>query len=185
MKGDWSGAFSSEKLPDFISASHKKAPGKLRIALVSILLLLCLSPIRSTPAVESPPEKVLNRWWINLSLNNTGAIGFSTRKDLLWTVRSSYIGGLGSPGQSPNSAPSWDIAIMPGLEWRRDWGSVSVSGGVALTVVRTAYTVGMPVDIHVITTPTSFAGVGLSFIANLNGIEPYAQIAFTIRIGKL
>ncbi|MDP2884776.1 MAG: hypothetical protein Q8P51_07135 [Ignavibacteria bacterium] len=127
-----------------------------------------------------------SRWWVNVSVNNTGELGVNLKKASLWVLRSSYVGNLGVPGKtSATGSPSWDIGFLLGDEWNNDWGSVSASAGVAMTVVKTEYTGGIPFEAHTVVTPLSFVGFGVGFLGNLNLKGSFSQIVFTLRFGSL
>jgi hypothetical protein len=110
----------------------------------------------------------------------------------------SWLGGYTTP------EIVWEISPLYGLIAKGKWVCASISGGLGL-VAGTKHgkflgissgwintyekvpvaTVGIPLEIQLFFTPTSFFGIGVNGFANLNAAKPYSGILICIQFGKL
>ncbi len=159
--------------------------------LFRILVVTAIAVLPYQSAAQVPEtEQAQTSWWVNIGLNNAGEISANINRTLLWGVRAAYVGDVGVPGGPIGDAPPcWDVGFLIGDEWHNKWISTSAAVGIALTVVPRQtepklFTAGIPFELHGVVRPSSFVGLGIGFLGNLNLEKSFSQLVFTIRFGS-
>lgn len=127
------------------------------------------------------------------------SFNYAVTDNQLLTVRTSIVdlqlGTLFGPNQDKQVERVFDVGVMYGLMHKSDQLLASISAGLAYTGVEYEYdidynnnvesTIGVPLEAQVFWTPTSFLGLGLIGLANINSEASYVAGLLAIQVGNL
>lgn len=103
----------------------------------------------------------------------------------LWEVGALY--GKGVKSQRGFASIAAGVGVMGGDEPRTLMVSISANGGGTITPAgpRPSTSIGIPMEVQLFWTPTSFLGLGLYGFGNLNTEKSFAGALLAVQLGRL
>jgi hypothetical protein len=182
---------------------------RTRIAIYVILVCLIYFPLAgqdfrqesAVESVESVDQPARNLWWVTYGISHPYAeifchylgLSFSPARVpwLLTTVRWSWVETdyfLGGEGVM-------DISALIGAIAKHPYAYVSASSGIGDTCIygygnidheyEDLHTVGLTFELQAFVTPTSWFGLGLVSVANVNSKKSVVGYAICVQLGRL
>jgi hypothetical protein len=179
----------------------------LPLGLIALPLLFIISSrlYAQTASYHSRPRQ----YWFNFGAGGSSA-GLSFGASYSYT----YSGRLVSARFTSNHefdilGPKpeeyiWDLGMLYGAIAKNDYGLISISSGLAMVggvrrgkylssngwfsasyETRGFFTIGLPVEVQLFWTPTSFLGFGAYGFANLNPKWPFLGALFCLQLGAI